>query len=80
MPSVAGDYYRFAFRDHRVATVEKFIDNTFEYSFAYEYRSNGSIMTVTTTRASLGVLVEHFDDVPHNPTTTATTTKDRSAH
>jgi hypothetical protein len=70
-PRGGGDYYRFVFRDHKVATVEKFIDDVFEYSFAYEYRPNGTILTVTTTRAQLGVLVEHFDD------TTLSTGKDR---
>jgi hypothetical protein len=55
------DYFRVDFR-RRVVVVEKFIDNAFEYSFAYEYWPSGRLETVTTTRANAGVLIEAFDD------------------
>jgi hypothetical protein len=44
-------HFRFTFHAHKVVTVEKFTDNTFEYSFAYEYWLTGSIRRVVTTRA-----------------------------
>lgn len=56
-------HFRFTFHSYKVITVEKFIDDTFEYSFAYEYWPSGSIRCVVTTRARLGVQVEQFDDV-----------------
>jgi hypothetical protein len=43
--------------------IEKFIDNSFEYSFAYEYWPTGNIRCVVSTRARLGVLLEEFDEV-----------------
>lgn len=56
------NHFRFTFRDCRVI-VEKFIDRTFEYSFAYEYWPTGNIRSVVSTRAGLGVLLEEFDEV-----------------
>lgn len=56
-------HFRFTFHAHKVVTVEKFTDNTFEYSFAYEYWPTGSIRSVVTTRARLGVLIEQFDEL-----------------
>jgi hypothetical protein len=56
-------HVRFTFRDYKVVIIEKFIDNSFEYSFAYEYWPTGGIRCVVSTRARLGVLVEEFDEV-----------------
>jgi hypothetical protein len=56
-------HFRFTFHAHKVVTVEKFVDNTFEYSFAYEYWPIGGIKSVVTTRARLGVLLQQFDEV-----------------
>lgn len=56
-------HVRFTFHAYKVVAVEKFIDNTFEYSFAYEYWPTGSIRRIVTTRARLGVLIEQFDEV-----------------
>jgi hypothetical protein len=58
-----GHQFRFTFRNRKVVTVEKFTDGTFEYSFAYDYWSSGSIKSVVSTRPLLGVLVEEFDPV-----------------
>lgn len=56
-------YFRFTFRNRRVVTIEKFIDNVFEYAFAYEYHAkSGRLATVTTTRSNLGVRVDRFAD------------------
>jgi hypothetical protein len=60
---VHGCLFRFTFRNRKVVTVEKFTDGTFEYSFAYDYWSSGSIKSVVSTRALLGVLLEEIDPV-----------------
>jgi len=56
-------HFRFVFRHRLVTLVEKYIDGEFEYSFEYDYYElSRNLKRVVTTRALLGVIIEHFDD------------------
>lgn len=56
-------HFRFVFRQRLVGLVEKYIDGEFEYAFEYDYYElSRNLKRVVTTRALLGVIIEHFDD------------------